>query len=223
MSKEDYIPSVVLCPVFYLTFRQTVIFIKREKINEHHTEKSQCCTAQHHRSNQEHQDRSHCEINEFQSVEDVITKANSTLVENDGRRQKLTMALYNIRALVGTANTASGIDTALAKAAFIDKRIGQLEELAKATEITALDVIKGKLDKIRNDKSESTRSRIYGYSDTVTTGVLGLEQIAQAKAEVLSLKKQKQKINDEVLELNIKTEIPLTEDVVAVLQAEALI
>ena len=163
------------------------------------------------------------EINEFQSVEDVITKANSTLVENDGRRQKLTMALYNIRALVGTANTASGIDTALAKAAFIDKRIGQLEELAKATEITALDVIKGKLDKIRNDKSESTRSRIYGYSDTVTTGVLGLEQIAQAKTEVLSLKKQKQKINDEVLELNIKTEIPLSEDVVAVLQAEALI
>jgi len=163
------------------------------------------------------------EINEFQSVEDVITKANSTLVENDSRRQKLTMALYNIRALVGTANSASGIDTALAKAAFIDKRIGQLEELAKATEITALDVIKGKLDKIRNDKSESTRSRIYGYSDTVTTGVLGLEQIAQAKAEVLSLKKQKQKINDEVLELNIKTEIPLTEDVVAVLQAEALI
>jgi hypothetical protein len=163
------------------------------------------------------------EINEFQNVEDVITKANSTLVENDSRRQKLTMALYNIRALVGTANTASGIDTALAKAAFIDKRIGQLEELAKATEITALDVIKGKLDKIRNDKSESTRSRIYGYSDSVTTGVLGLEQIAQAKTEILSLKKQKQKINDEVLELNIKTEIPLTEDVVAVLQAEALI
>jgi hypothetical protein len=53
--------------------------------------------------------------------------------------------------------------------------------------------------------------------------VLGLEQIAQAKTEILSLKKQKQKINDEVLELNIKTEIPLTEDVVAVLQAEALI
>ena len=57
----------------------------------------------------------------------------------------------------------------------------------------------------------------------MTTGVLGLEQIAQAKAEVLSLKKQKQKINDEVLELNIKTEIPLSEDVVAVLQAEDLI
>lgn len=163
------------------------------------------------------------EINEFQTVEEVIGKANSALVENDTRRQKLTMALYNIRALVGTANTASGIDTALAKAAFIDKRIGQLEELAKATEITSLEVIKGKLEKIRNDKGENSRRSIYGHSDTVSTGVLSADQIAQAKAEILSLKKQKQKINDEVLELNIKTEIPLSEEVVAVLQAEALI
>jgi hypothetical protein len=162
------------------------------------------------------------ELNEFQNVEEAITKANQTLIENDGRRQRLTMALYNIRALVGTANTANGIDTALAKAAFIDKRIGQLEQLANTDEITDLDVIKGKLDKIKNDKGES-RSRIYGYHDTVTTSVLSKEQIAQAKAEVLNLKKQKQKLNDEILELNIKTEIPLSEDIVGTLQAEGLI
>ena len=163
------------------------------------------------------------ELNEFQDVEAAITKANSDLVTNDGRRQKLTMALYNIRALVGTANAASGINTALAKAAFIDKRIGQLEELAKATEITSLDVIKGKLEKIKNDKGENARRSIYGYGDTVSTSVLGREQIAQAKAEVLNLKKQKQQLNDEVLELNIKTEIPLSDDVVASLQAEGLL
>ena len=163
------------------------------------------------------------ELNEFQDVEAAITKANSDLVTNDGRRQKLTMALYNIRALVGTANAASGINTALAKAAFIDKRIGQLEELAKATEITSLEVIKGKLEKIKNDKGETSRRSIYGYGDTVSTSVLSKEQIAQAKAEVLNLKKQKQQLNDEVLELNIKTEIPLSDDVVASLQAEGLI
>jgi len=163
------------------------------------------------------------EINEFQNVEEVLAKANNELVENDSRRQKLTMALYNIRALIGTANAASGINTSLAKAAFIDKRIGQLEELAKATEITSLEVIKGKLDKIRNDKSETARSRIYGYSDSVSTSVLSKEQIAQSKAEVLNLKKQKQKLNDEVLELNIKTEIPLSDDTVATLQAEKLV
>jgi hypothetical protein len=163
------------------------------------------------------------EINEFQNVEDTLSKANNELIANDGRRQNLIMALYNIRALVGTANAASGIDTALAKAAFIDKRIGQLEQLANAAEITSLEVIKGKLEKIRNDKSETARSRIYGYSDTVSTGVLSKEQIAQAKTEILNLKKQKQKLNDEILELNIKTEIPLGDDTVATLQAEGLI
>jgi hypothetical protein len=162
------------------------------------------------------------EINEFQDVEAVIGTANDQLIVNDGRRQQITMALYNIRALVGTANAASGIDTALAKAAFIDKRIGQLEQLASAPELTDLAVIKGKLTKIQNDKGES-RSRIYGYNDTVSTGVLSKEQIAQAKTEILNLKKQKQKLNDEILELNIKTEIPLSEDTAKLLQAEGLL
>jgi hypothetical protein len=163
------------------------------------------------------------ELNEFVNVETALAKANGDMVANDGRRQRLTMALYNIRALVGTANAQSGIDTNLAKAAFIDKRIGQLEELAKATEITELDVIKGKLDKIKNDKGETSRRSIYGYSDTVSTSVISKAQIDQAKAEILNLKKQKQKLNDEILELNIKTEIPLSDEVVASLQAEGLL
>jgi len=163
------------------------------------------------------------EINEFQSVEDVLAKANAELIENDTRRQKLTMALYNIRALIGTANAASGISTSLAKAAFIDKRIAQLEQLAGATAMTDLDVIKGKLDKIKNDKGENSRRSIYGYNDTVTTSVLGKDQIKQAKDEVLNLKKQKQKLNDEILEFNVKTEIPLSDDTVATLQAEKLL
>lgn len=162
------------------------------------------------------------DLNEFQNVEEAISRANNTLIENDGRRQQLTMALYNIRALVGTANAASGIDTALAKAAFIDKRIGQLEQLASAIEMTEIDVIKGKLEKIRNDKGENRRS-LYGNIDTVTTGILSKEQIAQAKTEILNLKKQKQKLNDEILELNIKTEIPLSDDTLKLLQTEGLI
>ena len=163
------------------------------------------------------------ELNEFQDVEAAITKANLELVTNDGRRQKLIMALYNIRALIGTANAASGINTALAKAAFIDKRIGQLEQFTTASEMISLDVIKGKLEKIKNDKGETGRRSIYGYSDTVSTSILSKDQITQAKAEIINLKKQKQQINDEVLELNIKTEVPLNEDTVVTLQAEGLI
>lgn len=163
------------------------------------------------------------ELNEFQEVTTVLTKANETLFANDSRRQRLLLSMYNIRGLVGTANAQSGIDLKLASAAFIDKRIGQLEELSKVEAMTDLAVINGKLDKIRNDKSETRRSSIYGYNDTVSTTVVSSEQLDQIKAEIKNLKKQKQKLNDEILELNIKTEIPLSEDVVKTLQDEGLI
>jgi hypothetical protein len=159
------------------------------------------------------------EINEFQNAQEEIQKANNLLITNDGRRQKLLLALYNIRGLVGTANANCGIDLSLAKAAFIDKRIAQLTEVAMLTPVSDLAVVNGKLDKIRNRKEES-RS-IYGRDDTVSTSVVGRDQIDQAKAEIQNLKKQKQKINDEVLELNIKTEIPLSDDVVFIVENDS--
>jgi hypothetical protein len=163
------------------------------------------------------------ELNEFQDVQTALVKANETLFANDSRRQRLLLALYNIRGLVGSANAQSGIDLKLATAAFLDKRVAQLDELAKLAVVTDIAVINGKLDKIRNDKGEGRVSRIYGYSDTVSTTVVSQEQIDQVKAEIQNLKKQKQKINDEVLELNIRTEIPLSDDVVKTLTDEGLI
>jgi len=163
------------------------------------------------------------DLNEFQDVAQELKNANDTLFNNDSRRQRLLLALYNIRGLVGSANAQSGIDLKLATAAFVDKRIGQLEGLV-VDPVINLAVINGKLEKIRNDKSDTgRRSSIYGYVDTVSTNVIGHEQLAAIGAEIKNLKKQKQKINDEVLELNIKTEIPLSEEVVATLQSEGLV
>ena len=163
------------------------------------------------------------ELNEFQDVVAELKKANDVLFTNDSRRQRLLLALYNIRGLVGAANASSGIDMKLATAAFIEKRIGQLDALSKLEAVTDLAVINGKLEKIKNDKSESSRRSLYGYNDTVSTTVVSQEQIAQVKTEIQNLKKQKQKLNDEILELNIKTEIPLSDDVVKALSEEGLV
>lgn len=165
---------------------------------------------------------SRIEINEFQDAEKFISEANALLFANDNRRQKLLLSLYNIRGLVGAANAQSGIDLSLTKAAFIDKRISQLQEFASNDPRIDGLVISGKLEKIRNRKEES-RASLYGRDDTVTTSVLYQEQLDGVKVEILNLKKQKQKLNDEILELNIKTEIPLTDEVVATLQAEGLL
>jgi len=163
------------------------------------------------------------ELNEFQNVVAELQAANTKLFENDARRQRLLLALYNIRGLVGTANAQASVDLKLATAAFVDKRLAQLDEFSKAKPVTSLDVINGRLEKVRNDKSEGRRASIYGYNDTVTTSVFSQEQLDQITAEIRNLRKQKQKLNDEILELNIKTEIPLSDDVVKTLQAEGLV
>lgn len=161
------------------------------------------------------------QINEFQVIETEIEEANKKLIENDSRRQKLLLALYNIRGLVGTANSQAGVDLALAKAAFIDKRMSQLGDIAQCKPVTEMNVLAGKMSKIRAQDPE--KRSIYGRDDSVTTSVVSKDQIAQANAEIKNLKKQKQKLNDEILELNIKTEIPLSDDVVNTLQAEGII
>lgn len=162
------------------------------------------------------------ELNEFQNVEAEIADAQKKLEEADRRREKLLVVLYNIRGLIGQANAESGIDLKLARAAYVDKRIGQLEVIANGNAVTNLDVIKGKLEKIKSLKDEA-RSRIYGYGDTVTTSVLTQKKIEAIQSEIKNLKKQKQKLNDEILELNIKTEIPLSDEAAQVLQTEGLI
>lgn len=161
---------------------------------------------------------SQVEINEFENPVDVIQTANDNFFGNDARRQKLLQAFYNIRALVATANAGCGISTNLAKAAFIEKRIVQLGPIANAKPMTSMEVIKGRLDRIKNRDDKEYYGR-----DTVSTSVFGKDQINQAKAEIKNLKKQKQKVNDENLDLNFKTEIPLSEETVTVLTDEGIL
>jgi hypothetical protein len=159
-------------------------------------------------------------LNEFQTPTSVLQMARETLVHNDAKRTKLTKALYKIRAQVGRANSEAGVADLLTDAAFIDKRLGHLKGLTESKVVEATGVIEGKLEKLRQVEA---KSRIYGYGDTVDTGVLEAEQIEGYKAEMRNLKKEKQSINDRVLELNVRTEIELDADTVSLLVAEQLV
>jgi uncharacterized protein YdcH (DUF465 family) len=159
-------------------------------------------------------------LNEFQNPGVELTYARGVLMQNDNRRNQLTKVLYAIRAKVGRANTESGVADLLTDAAYIDKRLGQLKGLTEGKALESDVVIEGKLEKLRQVEA---KNRIYGYGDTVDTGVLTAEQVEGYKAEMRSLKKEKQSINDKVLELNVRTEIELDADTVSLLQAEQLV
>lgn len=161
-------------------------------------------------------------INEFQEAETEIARASTEVKTNLVRREALTKALYEIRKSVSGANTQVGIDNRLADVAFLEKQIQFYNGLAGNTARESEKVIAGRLDKIRNDKGESRRS-IYGYGDTVDTGVFTREDLDGFRREVAKAKKAKQKLQDEILELNVQTVIQLSDATVATLQAEGLL
>jgi hypothetical protein len=159
-------------------------------------------------------------LNEFEDAEVTLFALNTQLVAKDDLRDRLTRIVYRIRGSVGVANAASGVSDRLAESAYIDRRIAHMTELAKSTAQESVGIVQSKLEKLRNTE---TKSRMYGYGDTVEVGVLRQDQIDAYKGIVLHLKKQKQKLNDEVLELNVRTEIELSDETVAELQQVGLL
>lgn len=164
--------------------------------------------------------RTSISLNEFQTPSVELSVARNTLITNDIQRARLTKALYGIRAQVGRANVESGVSDMLADAAYIDKRLGHLKGLTDSKVVESEVVLNGKLEKLRNTEA---KNRMYGYNDNVDSGVLTAEQIEGYKSEMRDLKKSKQTINDKVLELNVRTEIELDADTVALLHQAQLI
>jgi hypothetical protein len=167
--------------------------------------------------------KTNLELNEFQDPATAITEANSKMFAADTRRNDVLMSIYSIRSLVGMQNAGTGIASRLSHIAYIDKRVGQLEQLVNhAKPLMAMDVITGKLEKIRTRPSES-RASIYGHNDEVETGVLTTEQLESIRSVIRDLRRQKATLNDEILELNVRTEIELTPDVETVLVREGVV
>lgn len=156
-------------------------------------------------------------INEFEDAGNKITDANNAAMQADKRRADLLMALYSIRTQVGVANAQSGVVAKLTHAAFIDKRLAQLEGMSTDENVMLRpEVINGKLDKIRNRTEDSSRG-LWGRGDEVETGVMTQEQVDNVRRVIGELRRQKQTLNDEILELNVRTEIEITPEVETVL------
>lgn len=160
-------------------------------------------------------------INEFQNPEVEITRANHAMCDSLMRRDSLSAVITEIRKKVGDANNSAGIDNRLAEIAALEKDIQFYTPYANIDAREDQIVINGKLDKIRNRK-EDARS-LYARDDVVTTTVFDQGSIAAFKARVSTAKKSKQKLQDELLELNISTKVTLSAGAVATLETEGLL
>jgi hypothetical protein len=161
-------------------------------------------------------------INEFQVGEAEIARVASEFRENLARRTQLVNAMYAIRKAVSTANAGAGVDVKLADVAMLEKQVQFYNGLAGKKVREDAAVVEGQLNKLRESKDDSRRS-IYGYASTVDTSVLTAEDIRSFRTAAATAKKSKQKLQDELLEINVRTEITLAQDTVQFLTAEGLL
>ena len=161
-------------------------------------------------------------VNEFQVAEDEIACMRNDFAAKQERHRGLLNSLYDIRKAVSQANSAQGVDVKLADVALMDKKIQYLVDLAGKTVRDSVEVVAGKMEKLRNRKDD-TRSLYYGHDATVDTSIFTQEDIAGFRTAVSMGKKAKQKLQDELLEINVRTEIELSADAVTVLTTEGLL
>jgi hypothetical protein len=160
-------------------------------------------------------------LTEFHAPIMEIDKAQKLFKANLYRRDALVKALYDIRKQVSSTNNQVGVDDKLTEIAYLEKQIQNYTVLTGNEVREQEAVVLGKLDKIKNRK-EDTRS-IYGFESTVSTSIFTEEDIKGFKVFVSLAKKSKQKLQDEVLELNVRTDISLSADTVQTLTLEGLL
>jgi hypothetical protein len=154
------------------------------------------------------------QLNEYEDYKQQIDTVQRRFNSNNAARTQLVTALFEIRKAVAKANSLHGINDMLAEVAMLEKNIQHVNGLAIKTARLSDKIIEGKLDKVRNAKDES---RLYGRYDTIDTSIFADTEISEFKREVAELKRKKQKLQDSLLELNVKAEIKLDETTAAIL------
>jgi hypothetical protein len=158
-------------------------------------------------------------LNEFEGVEEQINRVREKFFSNKFMRAELYASLYEIRTKVSNANAESGINNLLAALANSEKQINFYSVLASKGPQTELKVLQGQITKNAEMKDDQ-----YGYNRRdVVTQVLSKDEVDTFLKNVSEFKRQKQRLQDTLLELNIKTEIVLSDETVRILEKADII
>ena len=148
------------------------------------------------------------QINEFESPQTKIEEAKSKFSTHMATRSKLLGVQYEIRRAVAQANAEAGINNLLADVAQLEKNIVLFSRLAKLRPALDDEVMVGKLGKIKT----RVEDQYYGREDYVQTSIFAQDEIDEFKTSLAFAKKQKVSLQDSLLELNVQTEIELSDE-----------
>jgi hypothetical protein len=165
-------------------------------------------------------------VSEFTpDIEKAVTDAQTEFLNAVKRKEQLNGVLFEIRSAVGRANVQSGVSDLLAEVQNVDAKMAIFTTVSSATAAKTVDELKARVEKLKSTSSEqSARMAVYGERyNNVETSVVSQSVLDKFKAEVKTLKRAKQDLQDKLLNLNVATTIALSANSVSVLKEEGIL
>lgn len=158
-------------------------------------------------------------FDEHRKPEEVLLEKQSELAANVARKTALFEALYAIRKLTAKANADSGINDVLTDSALLEKKIGLLKAFENIQKAANLDVLESKIAAAKERKENA----MFRSSHDMVEPVASNDMLEKFHEELKAAKRAKRQKQDELLSLNVKTEIELSSDIVVLLEQEGVV
>ena len=163
-------------------------------------------------------------ITEFTSdVEAVLSRGTLEFMQALQRKEALNKALFQIRKAVGRANVECGISDVLADIESLDAQIAIKNQIANAAIRKDTSEINARIAKMKQSTGERAAVLYGDRYNSVETTVVSENDVATAKSILKTMKRDRQALNDKLLQLNVNTLVELTDFTKLTLQEEGLI
>lgn len=163
------------------------------------------------------------DVNEFEEPGAILDAASEKVSAVGEAVTRLIEAKYQIRRLVARANVEAGVSDLLADLAELNEKLSHINRRAAAPARLSEVVLLGKIEILKKVSPEH-RGQGYGaISETISTGVLTQDEIDEAAHQAYASKRAIESTKENLLSLNVKTNIVLSEEVVQILQDHMLI
>ena len=153
---------------------------------------------------------------------DALTSARETFLLEVATRAQLVSVRYEVRKRISEENAKQGVTSLLATLAETDTMINLMKRNVVDRPLAdKYDVVEKKRER-KITLLDKEGMHVY-RSDTYDVSIIDAETIKTYKEKVKVLKRKRQRINDELLEKNIRSEIELPSWAVDLLREHGLI
>ena len=148
-------------------------------------------------------------------IEGTLNAQLAKVRENHAHAGRLLNANRFLRAVVAKKNAEVGITDYLAEEAMLTSAEARLKALSEAEIRPNIDSLKAEIEGRKANTGD--RVSIYGREYNVDVNVVPQESVTEAKKELEKIRKRRRKIKDEMVSINVRTEIEVPEQVALVL------